>query len=167
MEHDIQTKEIPAQLALTVHARVSLATIPEGMGKAFDALMAHAQAGGGQFAGPPFCLFPEPPGDDFGIVVCVPVAPGARAGEGVELEEIPGGHGGVDAAHRPLLSHGGYLPSHGGLDDGQRQAPRRTAARGLSERPCVGARERAAYRDRLAGSVGPDAPAAATAYAAA
>ena len=91
MEHDIQTKEIPAQLALTVHARVSLATIPEGMGKAFDALMAHAQAGGGQFAGPPFCLFPEPPGDDFGIVVCVPVAPGAKAGEGVELEEIPEG----------------------------------------------------------------------------
>jgi len=91
VEHDVKTKEIPAQLALTVHARVSLATIPQGMGEAYDAIMAHAQAGGGQFAGPPFCLYPEPPGDDFGIVVCVPVAPGAKAGEGVELEEIPGG----------------------------------------------------------------------------
>jgi effector-binding domain-containing protein len=91
VEHDIQVKEIPAQLALTVHARVSLATIPQSMGEAFGAIMAHAQAGGGQFAGPPFCLYPEPPGDDFGIVVCLPVAPGATAGEGVQLEEVPGG----------------------------------------------------------------------------
>ena len=91
MEHDIQRREIPAQLALTVHARVSLATIPQSMGEAYGAIMAHAQAVGGQFAGPPFCLYPEPPGDDFGIVVCVPVTPGATAGGGVGLEEIPGG----------------------------------------------------------------------------
>ena len=91
MEHEIQVREIPAQLALTVHARVSLATIPQGMGEAFGAIMAHARAGGGEFAGAPFCLFPEAPGEDFGIVVCMPVAPGATAGEGVELEEVPGG----------------------------------------------------------------------------
>ena len=91
MKHDIQRKEIPAQLALTVHARVSLATIPQSMGEAYNAIMAHARAVGAEFAGPPFCLYPEAPGDDFGIVVCVPVAPGATAGEGVGLEEIPGG----------------------------------------------------------------------------
>jgi len=91
MECDIQSKEIPAQLALTVHARVSLATIPQRMSEAYDAIMAQARAVGGQFAGPPFCLYPEPPGDDFGIAVCVPVLPGATAGGGVGLEEIPGG----------------------------------------------------------------------------
>jgi effector-binding domain-containing protein len=91
MAHDIQTKEIPAQLALTVHKRVSLATVAEGMGEAYGAIMAHAGAGGGHFAGPPFCLYPEPPGGDFGIIVCVPVAPGATSAEGVGLEEIPGG----------------------------------------------------------------------------
>jgi effector-binding domain-containing protein len=91
MEHDIRIKEVPAQLALTVHARVSPATIPQGMGEAFGAIMAHVQAGGGTYAGPPFCLYPEHPGDDFEIVVCMPVAPGARAGEAVALEEIAGG----------------------------------------------------------------------------
>jgi len=91
VEQDIQVKEIPAQLALTVHARVSLATVAQGMGEAFDAIMTHAQASGARFAGPPFCLYPEPPGDDFGIVLCMPVAPGATAGGGVALEEIPGG----------------------------------------------------------------------------
>jgi hypothetical protein len=121
VEHDIQVKEIPAQLALTVHARVSLATIPQSMGEAFGAIMAHAQAGGGQFAGPPFCLYPEPPGDNFGIVVCLPVAPGATAGEGVQLEEVPGGLVATTAAHGPLRGHGG-------LDGGQRQAPRRPPA---------------------------------------
>jgi effector-binding domain-containing protein len=91
VEHDIQIREIPAQLALTVHTRVSLSTIPQGMGEAFGALIAHAQASGARAAGPPFCLYPEAPGEDFGIVVCMPVAPGATPGEGIVLEEVPGG----------------------------------------------------------------------------
>ncbi|MFA4966292.1 MAG: GyrI-like domain-containing protein [Thermoleophilia bacterium] len=91
MEHRIETKEIPAQLALTVRKRVSLATIAQGMGEAFGAILAHAQAGGGQFAGPPFCLYPDPPGGEFGLLLCMPVAPGATAGEGIALEEVPGG----------------------------------------------------------------------------
>jgi effector-binding domain-containing protein len=61
------------------------------MGEAFAAIMTHAGTGGGVPTGPPFVVYPEPPGDDFGIVVCLPVAPGARTGEAVLLEEIPGG----------------------------------------------------------------------------
>lgn len=90
-DHAIETREIPAQLALTVHARVSLRTIAQGMGAAFEAIMKQAEACGAQYAGPPFCLYPDMPGDDFHIVLCMPVAPGAEAGGGVGLEEIPGG----------------------------------------------------------------------------
>ena len=91
MAYEIELKDLPVQLALTVRKRVTMTTIAPAMGEAFGAIMAHVEAGSSQFAGPPFCLYPEPPGDDFAIVLCVPVAPGAKAGEGVELEEIPGG----------------------------------------------------------------------------
>ena len=91
MEYEVTSKELPAQLALTVRKRVSMATIGQAMREAFGAIMAHVEAGGAQYAGPPFCLYPGEIGDEFDAVVCMPVAPGATAGPGVDLEEVPGG----------------------------------------------------------------------------
>ena len=88
---EIVVRELPDQLALTVARRVSLATVAEGMHAAFGAIMAQAGACGAQFAGPPFCLYPGEMGDEFDMVVCVPVAPGATAGGDVALETVPGG----------------------------------------------------------------------------
>jgi effector-binding domain-containing protein len=99
---DIEVKEVPAHLALVVHASVTLASIKEGMGAAFGALMAHARATGAQFVGPPFVMYPEMPGGEFPIVVCMPVAPGAVAGGEVAVEELPA----VEAA--TLLYQGPY-----------------------------------------------------------
>ena len=91
MDYDVTVKELPARLALTVRRRVSMATIAVAMGEAFGAIMAHAGAGGAQFAGPPFALYPGGMADEYDMVVCMPVAPGATAGPGVDLEEVPGG----------------------------------------------------------------------------
>jgi effector-binding domain-containing protein len=88
---EVTIKEIPDQLALTVTKRLSMARMGEGMGEAFAAIMAHAEAGKAQFAGPPFCYYPGEMGDEIDVVVCMPVAPGATAGEGVGLETVPGG----------------------------------------------------------------------------
>ena len=87
----IVVKDIPDQLALTATKRVSLATVAEGMHEAFGAIMAQAGATGAQFVGPPFCLYPGEMGEEFDMVVCLPVAPGAAGGGGVELETVPGG----------------------------------------------------------------------------
>jgi AraC family transcriptional regulator len=91
MSYEVTVKELPAQLALTVHTRATMATIAAAMGEAFGAIMAHVEAGGAQYAGPPFALYPGEMTDEFDIVVCMPVAPGASAGPGVDLEEVPGG----------------------------------------------------------------------------
>jgi effector-binding domain-containing protein len=88
---EVVIKEIPDQQALTVTRHVSMAQVAEGMGEAFGALMGHAQASGAQFTGPPFCYYPGEVGEEFDIVVCMPVAPGAQAGAGVALETVPGG----------------------------------------------------------------------------
>ena len=91
MDYEIVQKELPAQLALTVRKRVAMATIGAAMGEAFGAIMAHVEAGGAQYAGPPFSLYPDEMADEFDVVICMPVAPGATAGPGVDLEEVPGG----------------------------------------------------------------------------
>ena len=91
MAYEIELKDLPAQLALTVRKRVTLATIAQAMGEAFGAIMAHVEAGGAQHAGPPFALYPGEMADEFDAVICIPVAPGATAGPGVDLEEVPGG----------------------------------------------------------------------------
>jgi effector-binding domain-containing protein len=88
---DIVIKEIPDQLALTVTKRVTMATIGAAMGEAFGALLGHAGASGAQFSGPPFCYYPDEMAEEFDVVVCLPVAPGATAGAGVDLETVPGG----------------------------------------------------------------------------
>jgi effector-binding domain-containing protein len=51
--------------------------------------MRHAGATGATFAGPPFCLYPEMPADEFTFLVCMPVAPGAVGGDDVKLDELP------------------------------------------------------------------------------
>lgn len=89
MTDDIQIKHIPAQWALVVSKHVKMSDIAAGMGEAFDLLMRHAAATGAQFAGPPFSMYPEMPAEEFTFLVCMPVAPGAVAGEGVDLQELP------------------------------------------------------------------------------
>jgi effector-binding domain-containing protein len=91
VSYDIATKELPDQLSLTVRTTVSQETMAQGMTDAFQAIMAHADGGGGSYAGPPFCLYPEMPEGEFEIVVAMPVNPGATPTEGVALEEVPGG----------------------------------------------------------------------------
>lgn len=89
MTDDIQIKQIPAQLALVVSKHVKVNEIAAGMGEAFDLLMRHAAATGAQFAGPPFAMYPEMPAEEFTFLVCMPVAPGAVAGDGVALQDLP------------------------------------------------------------------------------
>lgn len=91
MSDEVIVKRLSAQWALVVHQHVTTGDISQGMAEAFERLMAHAQASGAQFAGPPFNQYPEPPGPDFTFLVCMPVLPGATAGEGVSVEELPGG----------------------------------------------------------------------------
>jgi effector-binding domain-containing protein len=85
-----------------VRKRVKMGEVAQGMGEAFGALMGHAGTTGAQFTGPPFSLYPEMPGEEFTFFVYMPVAPGAVAVAGVELEELPA----VEAA--TLLYKGPY-----------------------------------------------------------
>jgi effector-binding domain-containing protein len=89
MADDVVVKQLPAQLALTVRKRVTMGEVAQGMGEAFGMLMRHAGATGAEFVGPPFSMYPEMPAEEFTFFVCMPVAPGAVAGEGVGLEELP------------------------------------------------------------------------------
>lgn len=91
MSYEIGEKELSPQLALTHRMRVTMPTIAERIGAGFGVLMEHATTTGAQWAGPPFILYPESCEDEYEIVICMPVVPGAAGGEGVELEEIPGG----------------------------------------------------------------------------
>ena len=91
MSYDIQVKDVPPQTALLVARTVSMATIAEEMGAAFAAIMAHVSCGGGQIVGPPFCTYPDMAGGEtFRVEVCMPVAPGAKPGPGVEVVTVPG-----------------------------------------------------------------------------
>ena len=109
-------------------------SIAAGMGEAFGALMRHAGTTGAQFAGPPFTRHPEMPGEEVTFLVGMPVAPGAVAGDGVELEELPA----VEAA--TLLYKGPYdamKASWRRLMDWvrrERPATRRSDARDVPER---------------------------------
>jgi effector-binding domain-containing protein len=91
MSYDIQIKDVPPQTALVVEKTVSMATIAEEMGGAFETIMAHVSCGGGQITGPPFCLYPDMAGGEtFRVHVGMPVAPGATAGPGVDVVDMPG-----------------------------------------------------------------------------
>ncbi len=95
MTNDIQIRTVPAQLALVVSKRASLATIPERMGEAFGELMQHVADTQAQVVGPAFAVYPEMPGDDFAFLTGVPVAAGATGGPGVELQELPAGEAAI------------------------------------------------------------------------
>lgn len=91
MTYDVQVRELPSQLALTVRKRASMATIAEALDEAFTAIMTSAEASGAQCVGPPFALYPATVTVEFDMVVCVPVAPEATSTASVALEEIAGG----------------------------------------------------------------------------
>ena len=91
MTYEVSEKELAPQMALTHRMRVTMPTIGERIGAGFDVLTEHAAKTGAQWAGPPFILYPETCEDEYEIVICMPVAPGATGGEDVALEEISGG----------------------------------------------------------------------------
>jgi effector-binding domain-containing protein len=91
MAYEVQVKELPSLLALTVHGRASMATIGAEIGKAFATLFASMAATGAQPAGPPFGLYPAEVTAEYDFTLCIPVAAEATATGGVGLEEIPGG----------------------------------------------------------------------------
>ncbi|HEY5169316.1 MAG TPA: GyrI-like domain-containing protein [Thermoleophilia bacterium] len=91
MDNQISEKELPSQLALTHRASVTMATIGDGIGAAFGVLMEHGGRTGAQWAGPPFVLYPEVCDGEFEVVVCMPAVPGAKGGDRVAVEEVPGG----------------------------------------------------------------------------
>ncbi len=67
-----------------------MGTIPEALGQAFAAIMECAATRGAQYAGPPFALYPAEVTAEFEVIVCIPVAPGAKAAGDVAAEEIAG-----------------------------------------------------------------------------
>jgi len=89
--YEVTDKELAPQLALTYRTRATMPTIAERIGARFGALMEHAAQTGAQWAGPPFVMYPETCDDDYPVIVCMPVAPGAVGGETVTLEEVAGG----------------------------------------------------------------------------
>ena len=95
MAEDIQFTQIPAQPALVVSKRASLANVGERMHEAFTQLMEHVQSTGATVTGPPFSIYSEMPSEDFTFLTGIPVAPGVTAGENVELQELPGGEAAV------------------------------------------------------------------------
>ena len=106
MADDIVIKEIADLTALVVRRRARMDAMGKAMGEAFAAIMAQAQAGGAQFAGPPFCLYPGEMGEEIDVLVCMPVAPGAAGGPGVSVEIIPGGTAASTMHHGPYSTIG-------------------------------------------------------------
>lgn len=91
MDYQVSEKELAPQLALTHRLKVTMPTIADRIGDGFRVLVEHAGKTGAHWAGPPFIMYPESCDDEFEIVMCMPVVPGAAGGEKVDLEEIPGG----------------------------------------------------------------------------
>lgn len=89
MTHDVEVKTIPAQQALVVRKTAKMSEISKALGEGFGTIVRHAQETGAQFAGPPFAMYPEAPSDSLTFFVAMPVAPGAKGGEGVEVQELP------------------------------------------------------------------------------
>lgn len=92
MDYEVIEKNLAPQLALTHRETVTMTTIGQGMGAGFNVLQDHAAATGAEVTGPPFVFSPDFGKDQFDLIICMPVATGAVAGEGVDVEEIPGGH---------------------------------------------------------------------------
>jgi effector-binding domain-containing protein len=92
MGYEITEKDLPPQLALTRRETVTMKTIGQGMDAGLTAVREQAAATGAELVGPPFVFSPDFGKEEFDLIVCLPVAAGAAAGEGVDLEEIAGGH---------------------------------------------------------------------------
>ena len=91
MEYDIAEKHLLPQLALTHRTSVTMETMGDRIGAAFGVLGAHGGKTGATWSGPPFILYPEECEGEFEITVCMPVAPGAQGGDGIDVEEVQGG----------------------------------------------------------------------------
>lgn len=89
MTADIQIKNLPGGLALVTRSSATADTVKERMGEAFGVLTRHMGATGARVVGPPFTQYEEPVEGQFAFAVCMPVAPGAVAGDRIELEELP------------------------------------------------------------------------------
>lgn len=90
MDYSIQVKELPSQLTFQVKKTVTMDSIGRGLGEAFAAIMEQAEAGGADFAGPPFVIYPEECVGEFPLLLCMPVTAGCpepAEGSGVELRE--------------------------------------------------------------------------------
>ena len=92
MDYEISEKEIASQLALTRRERVTMKTIGVGLDAGFGKLGQHVAETGAETVGPPFVFSPDFGKDEFDLIICMPVADGAVAGDGIAVEEIPGGH---------------------------------------------------------------------------
>jgi effector-binding domain-containing protein len=92
MDYEISERDIASQLALTRRERVTMKTIGVGLDAGFGKLRQHVAATGAETVGPPMVFSPDFGKEEFDLVVCMPVAAGAVAGEGIALEEIPGAH---------------------------------------------------------------------------
>jgi effector-binding domain-containing protein len=88
---EVVVREVPDQPVLAVHRRVSMATIGAVIGEAMATLGTHMEASGAQCTGPPFCLYPDEMGDEFGVAVCMPVAEEAAGAGDVIFEVVSGG----------------------------------------------------------------------------
>jgi AraC family transcriptional regulator len=122
--YEVMLKELPAQPALVAHMTVTLETIGPAMAQAFGQIMAQAQACGAQFAGPPFAMYPDPPGGEFRLILCMPVLPGAAAGGGVELEDLPGGSAATTMHHG---SYSGIAAAYQALEEWMKENGRQAA----------------------------------------
>ena len=91
MEYEIHERELDPVPALVRRTSVTMEMIADSIGGAFGVLMAHGTKQHVTWAGPPFVLYPSACEGEFEIAVCMPVAPGAASGEGVAVEEMPGG----------------------------------------------------------------------------
>jgi effector-binding domain-containing protein len=92
MGYEITEKDVPPQLSLTRRVTVTMDTIGQGLNSATRTLTQHAAATGAETVGPPMVFSPDFGKEEFDLVICMPVAVGAVAGEGVALEEVPGAH---------------------------------------------------------------------------
>lgn len=92
MDYEISEKDVAPQLSFTRRETVTMKTIGDGLDAGFGALKAHCAATGAETTGPPFVFSPDFGKDTFELVICMPVASGAVAGEGMAVEQIPGGH---------------------------------------------------------------------------
>ncbi len=88
---DVTLRELPDQTALTVHRRLAMEALGQGIGEALAAIAAHMEACGAECTGPPFCLYPGEMAEELDVVVAMPVPADTPAGEGVGLETVPGG----------------------------------------------------------------------------